>query len=497
MKIKLENPQRIKFRKEKTIFFPFFDGEKIKTRDKQVEREIDKFSAVVRSLKENESRLIFSEKGRFIFLNLGEKEKWSQRKFLLNLRKITRLFKENKIEEATLFLEKIIPQGVNLNSLIKQTSENILLADYEFNRYKEKPKEGWPKIKLIEISWPDPQKYQKDLVQGEIIGQAVNFVRDLSNTPGGEMTPDELAKISVAASRKLKNTKVEVFDEKKLKKLEMNGILGVSQGSFQKPRLIILKYFGRKKDKKTDLVFVGKGVTFDTGGLNIKPPDSMIQEMHMDMSGGAAVLGALTAISKLKLPLNVIALIPAVENMPSGHALRPGDILKIYNGKTVEVVNTDAEGRIILADGLSYAVNNFKPKIIIDVATLTYAAEVALGQRATALFTNLPKMEIVFRQIGEDSGDYVWPLPCWEEYEEDIKGTIGDIANSSKTKYGGAITAALFLKNFVEETPWIHLDIVPTMTSIENQGLAKGAAGSGVRYLVRLAQNFQKIKADL
>lgn len=493
MKIKLENPSRINLKKEKALFLPFFSGERIKVKNRAVEKEAGKFAKNLQSLQENEVRLFFFERGKFIFLNLGEKEKWNQRKFFLNLRKVIRFLKENRIGQAVLFLEQIIPPGVDLNNLVRQIPENILLADYEFIQYREKPKEGWPKIDLIEISWPDSQKYQKDLNQGEIIGQAVNFARNLANIPGGEMTPQKMSGAAATAVKKLKNVKIEIFGEKKLKKLGMGGILGVSQGSSQKPRLILLKYSGRKKDKKTDLAFVGKGITFDSGGLHIKPYEPMA-EMHMDMSGGAVVLGAISVIAQIKLPLNIVVLIPVAENMPSGQAFRPGDLLKAYNRKTIEVISTDAEGRIILADALSYAARNFKPRIIIDVATLTGAAVVALGQRAIGLFTNLPEMESILRKIGEDSGDYVWPLPCWEEYEEEIKGTFGDIANLGKTKYGGAITAALFLKNFVEDLPWIHLDIAPTITSIEGQGLAKGATGSGTRYLVKLAQDFQKFK---
>lgn len=498
MRLKLENPQKIKFRKEKTFLLPFFLKEKVKTTNKELIREIDKFSKITSSLKENENRLIFSEKGKFIFLNLGKREKWNQRKFLLILRKSILFLKENNIKEATFLLDKIIPQGADLNNLARQTAENILLADYEFIRYKEKPKEGWPKIVLIEISWPDTQEYQKDFNRGWIIGNAVNFARDLSNVPGGDMTPQKLAAAAKTAVKRIRKVKIEIFDEKKLKKLRMGGILGVSQGSSQKPKLIILKYFGKDKDKKIDLAFVGKGVTFDTGGLDIKPFESMKEGMQMDMSGGAVVLGAISAIAKMQVPLNIMGAVPAVENMLSGHALRPGDILTAYNGKTIEIISTDAEGRVILADALSYVIKNFQPKITIDVATLTGAAAVALGQRAIGLFTNLEKIENTLRQIGEDSGDYVWPLPLWEEYEEEIKGTFGDIANLGKyLKYGGAITAALFLKNFTEGFPWIHLDIAPTMASIENQGLAKGATGSGTRYLIRLAQEFKKIEKNL
>ena len=482
MKIKLKNLEEVKFEKDKTLILPFFQGQKI-------DKEFNKFEDIHSSLEEGEFRLAVSEKQeKIIFFNLGEKEKYNERKFILSIRKITRFLKDNKIKQSSIILEEIIPENKDLNNLVRQISENIYLADYEFNRYKEEPEKGWFEIELIEIYLKNAEKYQEDLKQGKIIGKAMNFTRDLANTPGGDMTPQKLTEITLDTFKNFENIETEIFDEKKLKELKMNGILGVSQGSPEKPRLIILKYSGDKSKNEIDLAFVGKGVTFDSGGLDIKPSGHML-EMHMDMSGAATVLGAILAISKINLSLNITVLIPVVENMPSGQSYRPGDILKSYNGKTIEVLNTDAEGRIILADALAYAVKNFKPKMIIDVATLTGAAQAALGQRAIALLSNREEKEPSLRKIGEKSGDYVWPLPLWEEYEEEIKGTFGDIANIGKTRYGGAITAAIFLKNFVEDYPWIHLDIVPTMVSIENQGLAKGATGTGVRYLIELSKN--------
>lgn len=498
MKIKLVSPQQVSFKRAKALLVPFFSGEKIKTKDLQLNKEINKFSKITTSSQENELNLVFSERIKLIFLNLGEAKKWNQRKFLLAIRRTILFLKEHKLKEVTLPLDRIIPPHSDLNNLIRQIPENVLLADYDFVRYKERPKEGWPQIKLIEISWPNYQKYQKHFQQGLIIGNFVNFTRDLANIPGGDMTPQKLAEASFKAARKEKKIKIEVFNEIKMKKLRMGGILGVAQGSSQKPRLIILKYLGRTKDKKIDLTFVGKGVTFDTGGLDIKPFEAMKEFMYMDMSGGAAVLGATLAIAKMKIPLNIITLIPAVENMPSGQAFRPGDLLRAYNGRTIEVISTDAEGRIILADAISFAAKNYKPGLIIDIATLTGAVTVALGYRAIGLFTNLPKLEKLFSEFGENSGDYVWPLPCWEEYEEEIKGTFGDIANVGKyLKYGGATTAALFLKQFTENLPWVHLDIGSTLSSIENQGLAKGATGTGVRYLIELARNFSLVKGKL
>jgi len=497
MKIKLVNRAKVDFKKGKTIFLPFFSGEKIGIRDLKISNKTNDLADFVKNINEGEIKVFFSDKQGLIFMNAGERKKWSQRKFLLAVRKITSFLKDNNIKETILFLEEIIPQSSNLIDLSRQIPENILMADYKFLKYKEKPKEGWPDIKLIDIVWSVSAESERAFDEGKISGSTVNFVRDLANTPGGEMTPEKLALAAKEAVKKTKKINIEVFNKNKIKELEMEGILGVSQGSSQEPKLIILKYFGREGDKKIDLAFVGKGVTFDTGGLDIKPVEAMKDGMHMDMTGGAVVLGAVLAVAEIKLPLNIVSVIPAVENMPSGDALRPGDIIRAYNGKTIEIASPDAEGRIILADALSYAVDIFKPKMIIDVATLTGSVLAALGQRAIGLFTNLPEIENRLREIGENSGDYVWPLPCWEEYEEEIRGTFGDIINTGKTRYGGGITAALFLKNFIKETPWVHLDIASTMTSIDGQGLAKGSAGSGTRYLIKLAKEFGSIKNNI
>ena len=259
----------------------------------------------------------------------------------------------------------------------------------------------------------------------------------------------------------------------------------MAKGSSEEPRFIIAEYFGGTK-KERPIVLVGKGVTFDTGGLSIKLGDAM-NEMHMDMSGGAAVLLAVVLCAKLRLKKNVVALVPAVENMPSGSSYRPGDILRTMSGKTIEVLNTDAEGRIILADALTYA-KKYRPRLVVDVATLAGATLAALGQRASAIYTKDDKLEKIFRQLGEESGDYVWPLPLWDEYEEDIKGTFGDVINLGKTKYGGAITGAIFLYQFAKDYPWVHIDICPRMTSIEGEFLAKGATGVPVRLLIKILE---------
>ena len=426
-----------------------------------------------------------------ILANLGKKTEWTEKKYILFTRKLISFLKDKKIKSVSLFSKDLEISDLKESNLISLMSQNILMADFTFNDYKETPKEGWPEIVEIEIinKKTNSAVLKRALEEGLIIGEEVNNCRILANTPGGDMTPEKLANAALEIGKKT-GVKVTVYDERKIKELGMGGVIGVSKGSDSPPRFIIMEYAGGKKGTR-QLVFAGKGVTFDTGGLNIKPTES-IYEMHLDMSGGAAVMHALAAISRLKLRLNITGLIPAVENMPSGSSYHPGDILKTITGKTIEVLNTDAEGRVILADALGFA-QRLKPKLIVDVATLTGAAMVALGQRATALFSTNEKLEKFARDIGNKSGDYVWPLPLWDEYTEDIKGTFGDVANTGKTRYGGAISGAIFLKQFVGEYPWLHLDIAPTMTTIEGQFLTKGASGTGVRFLVELARNANKI----
>lgn len=278
----------------------------------------------------------------------------------------------------------------------------------------------------------------------------------------------------------------ESAGKKDMERLKMGGILGVGKGSDVPPKYIIMEYRGGVKNE-APVVFVGKGVTFDTGGINLKPSDAILG-MNMDMSGGAAVIHALSLSARLGVKKNIIALVPAVENMPSGASYRPGDVLRSMSGKTIEVLNTDAEGRIILADALHYA-KRYKPSLVIDVATLTGAALVALGERASAIFTRDQELETKLREWGDVSGDYVWPLPLWEEYDEEIKGTFGDVANLGRTKWGGAITAAAFLAQFATGYRWAHIDMAPRMVAVEGEFLEKGAAGAPVRLLLKIAES--------
>jgi len=420
-----------------------------------------------------------------IMLGVSEPEKMTRRKLILLIRKIVSIAKGKKID--ALVMDTDIFSFENVNMFDQEVGElvatNFLMANYSFTEFLTKPEEGFPSVK--EILFENASKeFMEGVKRGMIIGEEVNACRRLANLPGGDVTPETLA-IEAKKIAKEHNLKVKILGVAEMKKHGMGGVLGVGKGSDIPPKFIILEYFGGKKSEQP-VVLVGKGVTFDTGGINLKPENSMLG-MNMDMSGGAAVMHTVAAIARLKVKCNLVALVPAAENMPSGTSYRPGDVLRSMSGKTIEVNNTDAEGRIILADALTYAAK-YKPSLVVDVATLTGAAMAALGERASALFTADEKLEKEFRELGELSGDYVWPLPLWEEYDDEIKGTIGDWSNLGKTRYGGAITAAAFLKQFAIGYPWVHLDIAPRMTSIDGEFLAKGAAGTPVRLLVKLLE---------
>lgn len=425
-----------------------------------------------------------------IALGIGKREEMTRRKFMLIPRRAVMAAKACRAERILVdFREFRFPHlGMADTEIAEIFATNAEMAGYEYRQYKTRPEEGFRDVKEIVFEHVDGKGVHAGIARGKIIGEETNACRQLANLPGSDVTPATLAAEARRVARKLgKSVKVKVFGVPEMRKLRMGGVLGVGKGSSEKPRFIVLEYIGGRKGAKP-VVLVGKGVTFDTGGINLKPEAAM-DDMKMDMSGGAAVLHAFSVAVRLGVKRNIVVLIPSVENMPSGSSYRPGDILRSMSGKTIEVANTDAEGRIILADALTYA-KRYDPAFVVDVATLTGAAMVALGERASALFTQDEETERKFRDWGEESGDLVWPLPLWDEYDEDIRGTFGDISNLGKTRWGGTITAAAFLKQFADGYPWAHIDIASRMTAIEGDHLAKGAAGAPVRLLVRMLREF-------
>lgn len=430
-------------------------------------------------------------------IGMGKPSELTIRRWILASRSIiaaAKAYKCKKIavqpdfENASTLLKH--PAKLSAEELAQIVAENFEMANFEFTTFKTKPKEGWDLVEEVLLYTKSGAQIEKAIRKGQEIGKGTNACRALSNTPGSDITPTTLAKAAKDAVKGLP-VKVTVLGEKEMRKLGMGAILGVAKGSSEKPTFTILEYRG---GKNAPIVLAGKGVTFDSGGLNLKSSNG-IYEMHMDMSGAASVIHAIALAARLKLPVSVIGLIPAVENMPGNNAYRPGDILKSLSGKTIEVLNTDAEGRLILADALTYA-KRFKPSVVIDVATLTGAALSALGLHASALLTKEDALAETLYREGETSGDYVWRLPLWDEYEDSLKGTFADITNignGTAGRYGGAIEGGMFLWQFAKDLacPWAHLDIAPRMTAAPGEELAKGAAGAPVRLLIRFIEQWK------
>lgn len=452
-------------------------------------KEMKGFAKVVLNESIANNRLVRDGKKEFLEIKVPKKKEMNRRKWIILVRSIIQEAKKNKIAKLEIDWKNLTSYenlGENLSQIFV---EALHMADYEFRKYKSKPEEGWFDMEeiIVAVSKDDKTFSEKEFKKGLVVADYVNFCRDLANTPGGDMTPKHLVDITRA---KIKNTKIkmQVLNEKQMKMKKMNGVLTVGKGSQYPSQFIILEYWGDDK-KNNPTVLIGKGVTFDSGGIDTKPHPGGL-EMMMDMSGGAAVISTILAAEKLNYSKNIVALIPVVENMPSGSSMRPGDIVEMIDGTKVEIGHTDAEGRLILADALVFA-KKFKPEYVIDVATLTGAAMVALGERASAFFTDNEELSEKVIELSEKTGDYVWRLPLWDEYAEEISGTHGDIANI-RTKgtpgYGGSITAALFLKHFTKDYTknWMHIDIAPRMTAVFDEQLSKGAIGTPIRLLMEL-----------
>ncbi len=423
--------------------------------------------------------------GRVVIAGMGKKRAVTLDKIRANVGAACRYISGKEVTALAVAVRDGGVKGANDTDIIQAVTEGVILGLYSFKKYKSKKDQAAPEVSRIKIVGRNRAGMNGAIERGKAIAEAVNWTRDLVNEPANNMTPTLLAEAAVSQAEKL-GLSIEVFDRDKIAEMGMGGLIGVSQGSQQPPKFIVMSYKGTKSDK-IDLALVGKGITFDSGGISIKPSENMA-DMKGDMAGAASVLGTVIAIAKLKPALNVTAVCPATENLPSGSALKPGDVIKALNGKTMEILNTDAEGRLILADALSYAVNLGARKII-DVATLTGACQVALGNICTGAFgNNQPLMNSVLA-AGEEAGEYVWQMPMFPEYAELIKSTVADIKNTGG-RYAGAITAAKFLEEFVSRTPWVHLDIAGTSDTDKDKGYnLKGATGTPVRTLIQFIMN--------
>jgi leucyl aminopeptidase len=373
--------------------------------------------------------------------------------------------------------------GIGIEASLEAIAEGALLGLYSFTKYKKSEYEDIEEMVIVVREKEKVPILESAIGRGKLVASATNLARDMVNEPANYMTPGQMAEVAKEIASKY-NLEVKVFDREDMEVMGMGALLGVAKGSTQPPKLITLSYKGDEHSEKA-LGFLGKGITFDSGGISIKGSEGM-EDMKDDMSGAAAVMTAVGAIAQLKPKINVTAIIPATENLPSGTALKPGDVLKSMNGKTIEVISTDAEGRLILADALSYA-RKLGLSPLIDLATLTGACRVALGTLYSGLFGNNQDLVNKVLKAAERTGERMWQMPMPEEYKEQNKSEIADVKNTGN-RYGGAITAALFLAEFVDGIPWVHIDIAGTALSAKESGyLVKGATGVGVRTLVELA----------
>jgi leucyl aminopeptidase len=380
----------------------------------------------------------------------------------------------------------------SISDIVQAISEGVFLTQYKYNKYIADDK--FVPFEEV-IFFTDSPKFVKEINEtiknSRIICDGAILARDLGNEPSNSLTPARFAEFVKKSSSKA-NYSVTVYDDKKIKQLNMGGVTGVSQGSDNPPRFLILQYFGSNKSEKP-YVLIGKGVTFDSGGISLKPGAGM-EAMKMDMCGAAAVVGAFEVISRLKYKINLIGLIPVVENMPSGKAMKPGDIIRSYSGISIEVANTDAEGRLILADALDYAAN-YKPKAVIDAATLTGAAVITFGHNVAGVMGNDAGLIKKIFEAGEKTYERVWELPLYEEYEKLMKSEVADIKNIGAPRQAGTIMGGIFLKKFVgSKYPWAHLDIAGTaMVSTETaEYIPKDATGFGVRLFVEIVKELAR-----
>ncbi len=435
-------------------------------------------------------RVVREDTKEFLEVGVGKKSDVTQRTFIPFVRSIIQTAKREKIKKIALdamdfrFDHMSAVTDEELGSLIAQ---NMLMANYEFTVYKAKPKDGFREVSEVLIA-NSSKEMQAGVKKGIAIGEEVNACRTLANTPGGDMTPQGLAKAAKMAVAGLPVT-VRTLSATEMKKLGMGAILAVGKGSGTPPTFTVMEYKGAAGKP---IVLAGKGITFDSGGINLKAGDG--HEMHMDMSGAASVIHAVALAARLKTRKHVIGLIPAAENMPGGNALRPHDIIRSLSGKTIEVINTDAEGRLVLADAITYA-KRFTPAVVIDVATLTGGALSALGLYASGLLTRDDELAAQLLELSETSGDYLWRLPMWDVYEDSVKSTFADVANcvsGGAGRYASSTNGGMFLWQFAKELncPWAHLDIAPRMTAAPGDELSKGAAGEPVRLLYSFIQSW-------
>lgn len=423
---------------------------------------------------------------RILLVGCGKQNELSERQYKQIISKTIEALNKTSSQDCISFLTDVTIKQRDSYWNIRFAIEAITAANYQFNQFKTQAIEI--SSKLIAFSFNQPESddlltLQQAILQGQAIAQGIQATKDLANCPPNVCTPAYLAEQAKSLEKSTALVTTCIVDENEMAKLGMNAYLAVSRGSHNDAFISIMEYKNHPDPNAKPIVLVGKGLIFDAGGLSLKPADSM-DEMKYDMCGAATVFGVMTALAKLQLPLNVIGVMAGCENLPDGNAYRPGDILKTMNGLTVEVLNTDAEGRLVLCDTLTY-VERFNPECVVDVATLTGACVVALGQHNSGLVSTDDELAQALLSAAQQTNDKAWQLPLSEEYQEQLKSNFADLANIGG-RWGGAITAGAFLSNFTKKYPWAHLDIAGTAWL---QGAQKGATGRPVSLLVQFLLN--------
>jgi len=484
----------------------FSDAKTLDKPNKEIDKKLD--GAINRLIKlgdfkakEGTSAVVYGNgklgAKRVLLIGLGEKKKAT----LDTVRKASaNAAKESvqlKAQTLGLAIHTALAGRFDLAAIGRALAEGAYLGSYRYDEFITENEDGRAASLKIDVVDPDSakvKKLNKGLADGVIIGEAQSYARTIANRPANIVNPVKIAAAAKELARNSKRLTCTVFDEKQMAAKGMGGVLAVGSGSQNKPRFIVLKYSptGKVSRNVPTVALVGKAITFDSGGISIKPSANM-DEMKLDKSGGIAVLGAMKALAQLAPPVNVYGIIPSAENMPSGSSYRPGDIITTFSGKTVEVQNTDAEGRMLLIDAIGYAVKQ-KCDVIIDIATLTGACVVALGKYMAGLMSNDDALTRQLQKASNDCGEKVWPMPSGDEYAEEMKSKIADLKNIG-SRWGGACTAAAFLRQFVDDKKWAHLDIAGVWSFDKpSKYTAEGASAFGVRLLTTYVVNLTKKK---
>ncbi len=473
----------------KVSIYPLLDSAALTTSGESIKSD----SAVANFLAAGEHqgkfgvmRSVYLDDERALFVGTAETEKLTLHKLRTLAAKVAQKLNKNSVEHADIYLSELEVLGASLADKVQAIAEGLWLGLYTFDTYQTKEKEAETELASINIIVDgDTNEAEQALAAAKAIASGTIFTRDLGNEPGNVCTPEYLGDQASALSHpKLKTT---VLDKAAIEKAGFTALLAVNQGSDIEPRFIVMEYNGANNDD-APIALVGKGLTFDAGGISIKPAGQM-DEMKFDMCGSAAVLGIFKAVTEMNLPINLLGVIPSTENLLGGSAYKPGDIVTTYKGLTIEVLNTDAEGRVILSDALAYAAEQ-NPAEIIDFATLTGACVIALGGQATGLMGTSDNIKQGLIASGQKTHDRVWEMPMFDEYQEQIDSKIADIKNTGGRE-AGTITAACFLSRFVDDIPWAHLDIAGTAWNMKGTDISPvgGATGAGVRLIMDYLRN--------